>query len=87
MSLKSPTQLLNQFYFFLDDLMKALQEHANNEDYVIIKKTTKKNLKIDQIDICYFVCDRERKIHVFKSQKRIHEESQINDCSFSVVVK
>lgn len=87
MSLAFLNQLLNETFFTLNLLIDALQEHAGKEEYAVIKLRTKINKKTQQSDICYFVCDRERKIHTLKNQKRIHKAFRINDCLFSVIVK
>ena len=87
MSLRPPTPLLNQSFSSLDSLLKALQEYAGSEGYAVTKKRTKNNPKTNLPDTCYFVCDRGRKIHIPKGQRRIHGSSRTNECPFSVVAK
>jgi hypothetical protein len=71
-------------YLSLEILIIAVNNHAESQDYAVVKQRIKKNLKIDQVIKIYLRCDREEKSKLkFHEQKRKHSFTRLVKCSFS----
>jgi hypothetical protein len=72
-------------FVYLKNLVRFINEHVDRENYAMILKRTK-IFKEEIINKTWIICDRKRKTHVAKDQKR-HDESKHIKCSFFIIIK
>ncbi len=75
--------LIIEVYFNLENLIVALNTHADAQNYVVVKQRTKKNSKTNQMMKTYFRCDRENKSeNVEHDRKKKHSFTRLMNCFF-----
>ncbi len=69
-------------------LIEGLNKHAESESYAVVTARFKK-FKKDVDRIVYIQCDRERKASLNSEdfERRLHSDTRLMKCSFSVVGK
>ncbi len=67
-------------------LIEELNKHAESESYAVVIARFKK-FKKDVDQIVYIQCNREEKARLMNFERRIHSDTQLMKCSFSVVDK
>ena len=74
---------LTDYYFFLEDILVVINNHAVAEEYVVIKRRIKISKKsvIRKINL---ICDRER-VATHKEHERRDTDNRRCECSFDVV--
>jgi hypothetical protein len=75
---------IDAVYLSLEELILAVNHHAESEGYAVVKQRSKKSPKTDQVVKVYLRCDRggkpDDKSH---EQKRKHSATRLVDCPFS----
>jgi hypothetical protein len=71
-------------FFTLNDLITAVNEFADDQDYVVVKKRIKNNKK-EVLRKVVLRCDRDENLKSQEFEKR-ETSTRACDCSFEVVV-
>jgi hypothetical protein len=75
---------LFDFYFILDDLVAAINEFADSQEYVVIKKRTKiSKKKVSQK--ATLRCDKNEK-HKYENFEKRQTFNRQCECSFEIVI-
>ena len=73
-------------YCSIELLIKSVNEHADFQDYVVMKKCFKK-FKKDVIMKVWLCCNHVNMTKIFDLEHHFHTFSRCNECSFEVIAK